>query len=147
MFGYIFDDGQEAGYRPRLETRVLEGPLQLFGLPIEPLPLLHGPGRALGYRIGPLAYLTDCSAIPDATEARLQGLDVLIIDGLRFKPHASHFNIPQAIEAARRIGAPRTLLTHLSHDVDPGRHAHLLPSGVEFAYDGQRLSLDLGTKG
>jgi phosphoribosyl 1,2-cyclic phosphate phosphodiesterase len=63
----------------------------------------------------------------------------LLIDGLRFRPHASHLSIPQALALAERIGARRTILTHLSHDVDYSRHAHLMPAGTELAYDGQRL--------
>lgn len=142
-FSYIFDPDPEGGYRPRLAPRAVDGPFELFGLTVEPLPLVHGPGRSLGYRIGPFAYLTDCSAIPAASEARLAGLETLVIDGLRFKPHVSHFNIAQAIEAAGRIGARRTLLTHLSHDVDHARHTPMLPEGVELAYDGQCLRFAL----
>lgn len=146
-FSYIFDNDPEGGYRPRLAPRVAAEPFELFGLTVEPLPLIHGPGRSLGFRIGPFAYLTDCSAIPAASEARLAGLETLVIDGLRFKPHVSHFNITQAIEAAGRIGARRTLLTHLSHDVDHARHTPLLPEGVELAYDGQRLSFEISGRG
>ncbi|BCR03405.1 MBL fold metallo-hydrolase [Desulfuromonas versatilis] len=141
-FSYIFDDDPDAGYRPRLAPQVVDGPFELFGLRIEPLPLVHGPGRSLGYRVGPFAYLTDCSAIPAESQARLGGIDTLVVDGLRFKPHQSHFSIAQAIEAAANIGARRTLLTHLSHDVDYARHSPLLPEGVELAHDGQRLSFD-----
>ncbi len=139
VFAYIFDDGDEPGYRPRLQPHVVADVFTLFGLEITPLPLLHGPGRSLGYRIGPFAYLTDCSSIPETTLADLAGIEILIIDGLRFKPHASHLNIPQALALAERIGARRTILTHLSHDVDYSRHARLMPVGTELAYDGQRL--------
>lgn len=142
-FGYIFSDEMETGYRPRLETREVDGAFALFDLSVESLPLQHGTGRSLGFRIGPFAYLTDCSAIPAATESRLQGLEVLIIDGLRFRPHTTHFNIPQAIEVSARLGARRTLLTHLSHEVDHARCAPQLPPGVELAFDGQRLEVAL----
>lgn len=142
-FDYIFSDEIDPGYRPRLETRPVTGPFELFGLRIDPIPLRHGQGNSLGYRIGPFAYLTDCSAIPPSSAERLKGLEVLVIDGLRFTPHATHFNIPQAIAAAESLGARRTLLTHLSHDVDHPRHSAGLPPGVEFAFDGQRLRLPL----
>lgn len=135
-FSYIFDEELEPGYRPRLELHVIDGPFTLFGLPVVPIRLLHGSGEALGYRIDSWAYLTDCSAIPEESFALLGGLDTLVIDALRFRPHATHFNIAQALTAAARIGARRTLLTHLSHEVDHGRHADGLPAGVEFAYDG-----------
>jgi phosphoribosyl 1,2-cyclic phosphate phosphodiesterase len=97
----------------------------------------------LGFRFGGLAYLTDCSHIPEAAAARLRNLEVLIIDGLRFRPHASHFTIDGAIEAGRALGAKRIILTHLSHDVDYARHNNCLPSGVELAYDGLYITLDM----
>ncbi len=143
VFSYIFDENDQPGYRPRLQPHVILDEFTLFDLNITPLPLLHGPGRSLGYRIGPFAYLTDCSSIPETTLASLVGIEILVIDGLRFKPHASHLNIPQALALAERIGARRTILTHLSHDVDASRHASLLPAGTELAYDGQRLVFPL----
>lgn len=140
-FSYIFDEDLEEGYRPQLEPREIEGPFGLFGLPVEPIELHHGCGRSLGFRIGPFAYLTDCSAIPEASEQRLQGLDVLVIDGLRFRPHSTHFNISQATEIAARLGVSRTLLTHLSHEVEHAVCNQELPEGVELAFDGQQIEL------
>lgn len=142
-FDYIFSDEGGNGYRPRLETHPVTAPFDLFGLRIGPVPLRHGRGSSLGYRIGPFAYLTDCNAIPPASAGELQGVEVLVIDALRFTPHDTHFNIPQAIAAGRSLGARRILLTHLSHDVDYGRHSEELPPGAEFAYDGQRLVFTL----
>jgi len=138
-FRYIFDDAVASGYRPNLETHIVDGPLNLFGLRIQPVPLLHGPNLCLGLRIGPFAYLTDCHAIPDDSKCLLQHLDTVIIDGLRFRPHTTHFNIPAAIEAMRELGVRRIILTHLNHDVDHERHSRELPRDVELAYDGMRL--------
>ena len=143
VFAYIFDDSLDPGYRPRLEPRIIDGPFELFGLPIVPVPLRHGNGTSLGFRIGTFAYLTDCSGIPQSSLALLQGLNTAIIDGLRYRPHNTHFNIPQAIEAMQALNVKRINLTHLSHDIDHRRHARDLPPGVEFAFDGQRLSLPL----
>jgi len=141
-FGYIFEEDVEPGYRPRLLTRDVADPFELFGQTVVPLPLRHGASWCLGYRIGSFAYLTDCSSIPSESERCLQKLEVLVIDALRFRPHTTHFNIPQALEVAARLGARRTLLTHLSHEVEHRRDSAILPAGVEFAYDGQRLTLD-----
>jgi phosphoribosyl 1,2-cyclic phosphate phosphodiesterase len=143
VFAYIFTDEMEAGFRPRLLLNAVAGPFPLFGQTVIPVPLRHGHGTTLGYRIGGLAYLTDCSAVPEASLPLLAGVELLVIDALRFTAHASHFNVAEAIAAARRIGARRTLLTHLSHEVDHHRHAAGLPTGVEFAYDGQTITLPL----
>ena len=143
LFHYSFNESDAPGYRPRLQTHEVNGPFDLFGTTITPVPLVHGPGESLGYRIGNLAYLVDCSAIPDASWELLAGLEVLIIDALRFRSHESHFCISEAIDVARRLQVPRTLLTHLTHDIDHSRHAPGLPEGVEFAYDGLNLALPL----
>lgn len=142
-FHYIFNAGPDPGYRPRLERRPITGPFELFGLPVQPIPLLHGSGETLGFRIGPFAYLTDVSAIPEDSEALLQGLGLLVLDGLRFSAHTTHFNVAQAVAVAQRLRVPRTLLTHLSHEIDHQRHGAGLPPGVEFAYDGLRLRIAL----
>ncbi|MDT8441946.1 MAG: GPMC system MBL fold metallohydrolase [Desulfuromonadales bacterium] len=142
-FAYIFSDEAEPGYRPRLQLHQIDGPFELFGQPVVPIPLEHGGGLSLGFRVAGLAYLTDCSGIPPESWALLAGLDLLVIDALRFREHASHLNIAAAIAIAGRLGARRTLLTHLSHDVDYRRHSGQLPDGIEFAYDGQSLELPL----
>ena len=95
---------------------------------------------ALGYRIGTFAYLTDCSAIPEQSLELLQGLELLIIDGLRWTEHPYHFNIPGAIAAARQIGTPRTILTHLTHQIAYSEESKL-PPGFELAYDGMEFDL------
>lgn len=141
LFSYIFDETVPYGYKPRLDLHSITGSFELFGLPIKPIPLQHGGMDVFGYRCGPVAYLTDCNLIPDRSMALLQNLELLVLDGLRFKPHPTHFNITEAIEVAERIGAKRTLLTHLSHDVDHARDQAGLPAGIEFAYDGQHVSL------
>lgn len=142
-FAYAFKRSEAQGFCPRLKPHVVVEPFELFGARIVPLELEHGRGAVFGYRFGPLAYLTDCSAIPPYAGAQLQNLQVLIIDGLRFRHHPSHFTIDQAIEAGRQLGAGRIILTHLSHDVEYVVHSRQLPSGVELAYDGLRLNLDV----
>jgi len=143
LFSYIFSDIDAPGYRPRLQVSEVTGPFELFGQRVIPIPLVHGPGESLGYRVGNLAYVVDCSAIPQTSWGLLQGLEVLVIDALRFRGHESHFSVSEAIEVAERLRVPRTLLTHLTHDIDCQRDAAGLPAGVEFAYDGQTLTLPL----
>lgn len=136
-FSYIFMPGDNSGFRPRLHLETINGPFSVGRVPIIPLPIEHGADLVLGYRIGDLAYLTDCNRVPAATRAALAGIKTLVIDALRFAPHPTHFTIAEAIAFAQGCGIERTILTHLSHDVDARQHSVALPTGIEFAYDGQ----------
>jgi phosphoribosyl 1,2-cyclic phosphate phosphodiesterase len=117
-------------------TRIGTEPFDLLGARIVPLRLGHGSFEVLGFRFGGLAYCTDTNAIPEATWPLLENLDVLVLDCLRSSRHPSHFSLDEAIAVADRVGARRTLLVHMSHDI---RHAEVsarLPAGVELAHDG-----------
>lgn len=142
-FSYIFDHTEPSGYIPHLKLKPIDTAVEIFDLKIEPIAMEHGWIETFGYRCGPVAYLTDCNGIPDRSVEQLQDLDLLILDGLRFTPHRTHFNIPQAITMAQRIGAKQTLLTHLSHEVDHALHDQQLPAGINLAYDGYRFSAPL----
>jgi phosphoribosyl 1,2-cyclic phosphate phosphodiesterase len=137
-FSYIFAGLETAGFSPLMEPHVISAPFDLFGLRIIPIPLIHGTMSATGYRIGNFAYLTDLSSIPDSSMGLLKGLDVLVIDALRYTPHSNHLNIEGALLVARVLKPSRTFFTHLTHEVF---HADgkKLPDGVEFAYDGLKL--------
>lgn len=138
-FNYIFDDNHfYLGWGiPRLDLRVVDtAAVQVGDLSVQPVPLRHGRGSAMGYRVGGLAYLTDCSEIPKTSYPLLQDLEVLIIDGLRWREHPTHFSFEQAFAEARKIGAARTYLTHLAHDIAHAATEKLLPKHIYLAYDG-----------
>lgn len=139
-FAYIFDP-VGTGYRPDLEIHMVDGSFDVRGLLITPIPLEHGPSQSMGYRSGNFAYLTDCSGIPDESVLLLKGVDIMVIDGLRYKSHPSHFTIAEAVAAAKGCGAKRIILTHLTHDIEHAAHSEKLPDGVEFAYDGQQIDV------
>jgi phosphoribosyl 1,2-cyclic phosphate phosphodiesterase len=139
-FSYIFDGRNSEGYSPLMEPFAVESPFELFGCSITPVPIKHGTLHATGYRFGNAAYLTDCSEIPEASLELLQGLDLLIIDALRYSPHPNHFNIEGALQVVQQLAPRRSWLTHLTHEVHH-RNGGRLPDGVEFAYDG--LSVEL----
>lgn len=145
-FRYAFEAQHKVGYRPRLKGVVLEDSVTLFGRTVQPIRLSHGDETILGYRVGDMAYLTDCSDIPIESIALLQGLQLLVIDGLRFREHPTHFTVTQAIDVAQQLQAKRVVLTHLSHDIDYCSHQHQLPKSVEFAYDGLTVLLNDGNK-
>jgi len=139
-FSYIFHEHDGSGYTPLLAAHEVSEPFELFGRTIVPIPLQHGLTRALGYRIGPMAYLTDCSEIPAAALPLLAGLELVIIDALRWTPHPYHFNIDAAIEAVRPFNPGRVVLTHLTHEVLYADECKL-PPGFCFAYDGMEYEL------
>ncbi len=144
VFSYIFQGDGEPGYRPRLQLSAVAAPFELFGQVVTPVPLEHGDGQCFGYRVGPLAYLTDCSRVPESSLPLLVGLELLVVDALRFTAHDKHYTIDEAIALAGALDVPRAVLTHLGHDVDYVRHGADLPAGIEFAYDGQQLTLQVG---
>jgi len=140
MFAYAFEDDPEyPSAKPRLTLHQIDGPLLLEGLRIVPIPLLHGRLPVLGFRFGRFAYCTDVSEIPDSSWPLLEGLDVLILDALRLRPHPTHFHLDQAVEHARRIGAGRTFFTHIAHEILHEEINRRLPPGMALAYDGQRI--------
>ena len=144
-FAYAFEPGEEGGGKPRLRLLPVDpenGAFSLLGLEILPIPVFHGSMPVLGYRFGPFAYVTDCNAIPDASLERLAGVEVLILGALRYRPHSTHFSIAEAVAMARRIGARRTIFTHLSHEVDHAKPRDPLPAeGIELGYDGLQLRI------
>lgn len=109
---------------------------------IQPIRILHAKLPALGFRIGQMAYLTDVKYMADQSIEQLQGLDVLILNALRIKPHISHLNLEEAIELTKKINAKKTYFTHMSHDM--GKHKNvslILPEKIELAYDELTISL------
>jgi phosphoribosyl 1,2-cyclic phosphate phosphodiesterase len=137
-FSYIFKGLEQAGYAPLMEPHVITGPFALFGMGIVPVPLVHGAMPSTGYRFGGFAYLTDLSGIPDASMALLEGLEVLLIDALRYTPHRNHLNIEGALGVVEKLKPKRAVFTHLTHEV-PYADGTKLPPGVEFAYDGLEI--------
>ncbi|HKQ46609.1 MAG TPA: MBL fold metallo-hydrolase [Phycisphaerae bacterium] len=137
MFAYVFeDDAEYPSAKPRLELREIDGPLDIGGQTITPIPLLHGRMPVLGFRVGSFAYCTDVSEIPQESWGLLSGLDVLILDALRKRPHPTHFNLEQAVDHARRILARQTYFTHIAHELPHEETNRELPKGMALSYDG-----------
>lgn len=137
MFAYVFDDDPNyPSAKPQIEPHVIDGPIEIGGRKIVQIPLMHGPTPVLGFRVGSFAYCTDVSEIPAASWPLLEGLDVLILDALRRRPHATHFNLEQAVDHAARIGAKRTFFTHIAHELGHAETNAALPAAMELAYDG-----------
>lgn len=144
-FDYAFGPEAEQAHKggvPLLEFhRIDTRPFELLGAQVIPIRLGHGRGWVLGFRIGNVAYCTDTNHIPPESWPLLQGLDVLILDALRHRPHVAHFGLEQAIEVARRVAPRRTLFTHIAHELEHEATMASLPAGMELAYDGLWLPL------
>lgn len=142
-FGYIFDGSSRNDWIPNLRINIISGEFALFGLKILPLRIFHGNTTILGYRINDTAYLTDCSGIPDPSREALREMDLLILDATRYQPHAKHYGLAQAIEVLEELRPRRAILTHLSHAFDLDKVNSELPSGIELAYDGMEIEIEI----
>ncbi len=144
-FAYAFDpamQGFPAGGVPKLAFRRIDDtPFEVLGARVVPVRMVHGWAKALGFRVGNVAYCTDTKEIPPSGAALLEGLDVLILDGLRHEPHSTHLSIREALEVIARLKPRKTYLTHVSHRLEHEATNRLLPAGVELAYDGLRIPL------
>lgn len=144
-FDYAFQDQEptHAGAVPQLEFRTItDEPFRVLGATVLPIRLRHGPRfTVLGFRIGDIAYCTDVNQIPDESWSRLEGLDVLILDALRYRPHVTHFSLDEAIAVAQRLKPKRTIFTHIAHDLGHAATNAQLPPGMELGYDGLRIPL------
>jgi len=142
MFSYIFEPPKQiGGGLPQLTLFRIGGPFSLGGVEIVPVPLLHGSLPVLGFRIGSFAYLTDCNKIPDASWDLLRGVQTIVLDALRHKPHSTHFSLGEATDVAARLGVARAYFTHICHDLGHAATCASLPPGVELAYDGLVLEI------
>ncbi len=144
VFSYAFRPGAEqwpAGFVPKLQfVRIAPGvEFHVLGQSVLPIRLEHGPFAVLGFRVGRFAYCTDVSRIPDASRPLLEGLDVLVLDALRYEPHPTHFSLREAHAVIESLKPRRTFLTHLSHSFDHGPTQAALPPAVALAYDGLQL--------
>lgn len=144
-FHYVFAEDKYPGV-PTVEAHLIdERPFKVHGLEFIPIPVLHYKMPVYGFRVGDFAYVTDANFISDESKAKLQGVDVLVLNALRKKAHLSHFTLDQAIEMSQLLGAKTTYLTHLSHLM--GTHdevAKELPENVHLAYDGLVLEMPIG---
>jgi len=140
-FKYIFDGSFPPGGKPKLSITAVHGEFDVNGVRITPVEILHADWLILGYRIGNMAYLTDCSGIPESSLKQLNELELLIIDALRYKPHPAHLSVDQAIEVVEEIKPKIAVLTHMGHELDYDKLSRELPANIEPGYDGMEVEL------
>lgn len=147
-FDYIFDDDIEpepGTSAPEIDLRTFSAgeEMDIAGFRLTPLVFPHGRMNTYGFRCGALGVIVDGKRIPAAALAALEGIDTLVINALWWgDPHPTHFNVEEAITAARSVGARRAYLTHLTHRLDYGELKAQLPAGIEPAYDGLAVEID-----
>lgn len=142
-FAYIFDDKPSLSTMPNVALRTIDGPFELFGLTLTPVPVLHGDMEVLGFRVGRFAYLTDFSAVPEPSREFLCGLDDLILDALRYTPHPMHSNVEQSLALVEELKPRRAWFTHICHDLSHEETNARLPAHVRLAFDGLTLEVAL----
>ena len=145
MFRYIFDADYKFGGLARLELKPIDGVFDLFGARFEPIPIVHGDTEIFGYRFGSAAYLTDFNEIPASSMPLLQNLDILFLDGLRYKPHPTHSTVENSLRIADLLKAKRVFFTHICHDLPHEETNASLPPNVRLSYDGMKLEFEIGS--
>ena len=142
-FPYIFDNQKQESNVPKLDAHLIAGePFEVLGMEFRPVPILHGTQTILGFRFGNAAYLTDHSAIPEASLDLLRGLDVLFLDALRYKPHPTHSTVEQSTRTVECLRPQRAFFTHICHDLGHERAESMLPPQIRLAYDGLEIDLE-----
>jgi phosphoribosyl 1,2-cyclic phosphate phosphodiesterase len=148
-FFYAFNPKNKVPGYVHVTPHIVSDAFELGGLEILPLPVPHGAITTYGYLFSQggrrlLAYLSDCSAVPEPIREKIADVDVLIVDGLRDKEHPAHLNVRGAIAAAQAIGARQSFLTHQTHDKCHADRSRELPPGIDVTYDGMKLEFALG---
>jgi len=141
IFNYVTTAANPAGlWRPRLDFRVRDAPFEIGAVRVTPLPVRHGHAPTFGFRIDAdgrsLGYVPDCHEMPPDTEAAFQGMDTMILDTLRVKLHPTHLSLPESTTLLQRLGAARSFLTHIGHELDHAAAEAALPPDIRVAYDG-----------
>ncbi|MFA5513478.1 MAG: MBL fold metallo-hydrolase [Sphaerochaetaceae bacterium] len=136
-FAYAINDNQNRRGVPKLRLNSMDEKkgVTVGKLHFQAIPLIHGSKEVYGYRIGKLAYLTDCKEIPSESKKLLKGVKVVIIDAFKFSSHDTHMSVDEAVAAIRELGGEKGYITHLDHEMDYHALNNYLPDNIEPAYD------------
>ena len=143
IFSYAFDPKTpKGGGLPKLTLQTIDNPFELLGNTITPIHIMHGTLPIIGFKLNNFAYVTDCSFMPEESKKLLYKIDTLVLNGLRYRPHSTHYSISESLEIIKEIQPKRAYLTHLSHDVDHENLKIDLPDNVQIAYDELSLKIN-----
>ena len=145
FFPYVHQVAQPGLSYPRVDFKAVTTPFAVGPVRIEPLPVEHAGIETYGYRLEAdgrtLGYVPDCHRLNAEVAQRLRGLDCLVLDGLRRKPHPTHFSLDQSVAELKRLGARRSFITHMTHDLDYETTRLALPPGIVIPYDGLEVAV------
>jgi phosphoribosyl 1,2-cyclic phosphate phosphodiesterase len=143
VFRYIFDQDYKFGGLAQVELHEIAGPVQIFDAMFCPVTVIHGEAPIFGYRFGSAAYLTDFSKVPESSLPLLDGLEILFLDALRYKPHPTHSTVEQSLALVERLRPKSAFFTHIAHDISDRETNAQLPPNVRLSHDGLRLAFQL----
>lgn len=145
VFPYVGTTSRTGLYRPLAAFHPIEGPFHAGKVRVTPVAVEHGDAHTYGFRFDcndrGAGYVPDCHFMSEAAVAAFRGVDVMVLDALRFRPHPNHLSVDESLGLLERIGAPRSFLIHLCHDLDHAALEAQLPAGVRVSHDGLRLSV------
>jgi phosphoribosyl 1,2-cyclic phosphate phosphodiesterase len=145
VFHYIFDVQHVGGGLPQITPVTIDGDFEVCGMKVTPIPVIHGPTEVTAFRLHDgsrqVAFVTDCNLIPEESLKKLRGLDLLIIDALRYTPHPTHLHVEQTLDYIAQVRPRHALLTHIGHDIIYADASRQLPDSVELAYDGLKVEI------
>lgn len=140
IFSYVHNPSPPGTFRPQVEFRAITGPFRVGPFEFRPVPVVHNAIETFGFRFEAggrsVGYVPDCWKMPESSRELLEGVEIMILDGLRHRPHSTHSHIDSSLKLLARIGAPRSFLTHMCHDVAHAATQAALPEGVALAHDG-----------
>ena len=145
IFAYIGRPVQPGLYRPQIDFRVVEGPFRVGDVKISALPVEHGTEHTVGFLLSwrgrRLGYFPDCHRMPKATLAAVRGVQLMVLDTLRYRPHPSHLCVAESVALLQTVGAAQAYLIHLCHDLEHARLERELPAGIRVACDGMVVAV------
>jgi phosphoribosyl 1,2-cyclic phosphate phosphodiesterase len=135
-FGYCFEAEGGGFYAPIYAHNLIEGPFQAAGVSVIPFLQDHGTVPSLGFRFGSIGYANDVVMLPEEAFMALAGVEVLIVDAMRYRPHGTHAHLERALEWIERIGPKQAFLTNLHVDMDYAELDRITPAHIHPCYDG-----------
>lgn len=145
VFHYVLQEKPEGVFRPLVTFNSVEGPFNVGDVRITPLPVEHGDCQTFGFRFDcegrSLGYVPDCHMMPAETLELVRGVDVMVLDALRHKPHKTHLTVAESLDLLDQIGADRSYLVHMCHELEHSETQSNLPEGVWLPWDGLRVEV------